>query len=100
MKEYTIHVEFDMNIIAEDKELAARIVLNKLHFPGHAIANLDVKVKSFNLPDEDKQVRQGGCTRRKENNQVLRYLKKLSSGKVLGDGIPIIKILTGEYSMD
>ena len=25
MKEYTIHIEFDMNIIAEDKELAKNV---------------------------------------------------------------------------
>ena len=47
MKEYTVHVRFDMAALAENKEVAKTAVLSKLHFPGNVIANLEVSVRDL-----------------------------------------------------
>ena len=49
-KEYTIKVSFLMNAKARSKTEARINVLNRVQFPGHAVANLVVTVKD--LPDD------------------------------------------------
>ena len=50
-EEYTVNVSFVMSVSARSRTEARVNVLNKLQFPGDAIANLIVTVKD--LPDDE-----------------------------------------------
>ena len=50
MKEYTAKVSFYINVMASDKKIARISLLNQLQFPGHVIADLNIKIKD--LPED------------------------------------------------